>query len=264
MELRIIPADPAGNITLLVETPVERNRYSAAASALLALPALRAEQVGFFAAPRMGGAVRLEMMGGEFCGNALRCAGLYCARQTGGGRRTIPVEISGCGRPLAVEPEPETGETWAEMPLPRTWERLAFLGRELDALVFEGIAHIILPGETRPLPAERLRPALRGAAERLEVSAVGLMRYDPAAGELLPAVYVRDTDSLVYENSCASGSTAAAVWQARRLGEDGRHTLCLRQAGGLLRTEVVVRRGEAAAVRLGGTVRLGQARTVTV
>ena len=83
MELSFQLADPAGNVTLLVTTPVPREDYATLAARLLSIPELHAEQVGFLAPPQGEGVIRLEMMGGEFCGNALRCAGLYYAVQQG-------------------------------------------------------------------------------------------------------------------------------------------------------------------------------------
>ena len=75
MDLSFQAADPAGNITLLVTTPVPPQDYPAVAARLLSIRELDAEQVGFLVPPQGEGALRLEMMGGEFCVNALRCAG---------------------------------------------------------------------------------------------------------------------------------------------------------------------------------------------
>ena len=96
MELSFQLADPAGNITLLVTTPVPREDHPTLAAGLLSIPELHAEQVGFLVPPQGAGVIRLEMMGGEFCGNALRCAGLYYAVQQGRRRAgRFPVEVSG-------------------------------------------------------------------------------------------------------------------------------------------------------------------------
>ena len=75
MKLRIIMADPAGNRTAIVRTPVPADQRAQIAAKLLQIKELRAEQVGFETSPVMGGAGRLDMMGGEFCGNAARSYG---------------------------------------------------------------------------------------------------------------------------------------------------------------------------------------------
>ena len=63
--------DPTGNITALVEGPVEPERYAPVASAVMRRhPAV--EQVGFFSVK--DGRPALAMAGGEFCVNASLCA----------------------------------------------------------------------------------------------------------------------------------------------------------------------------------------------
>ena len=46
MELNILRADPAGNITVFVLDPVEKAQRAAIAEKIMAIPALKAEQVG--------------------------------------------------------------------------------------------------------------------------------------------------------------------------------------------------------------------------
>ena len=75
MKLRIIMADPAGNRTAIVRTPVPADQRAQIAAKILQINDLRAEQVGFETSALMGGIGRLEMMGGEFCGNAARSYG---------------------------------------------------------------------------------------------------------------------------------------------------------------------------------------------
>ena len=47
MKLTFQLADPAGNLTLLVRTPVPREQYQDLAGRLLAIRELKAQQVGF-------------------------------------------------------------------------------------------------------------------------------------------------------------------------------------------------------------------------
>ena len=75
MELNILRADPAGNITVFVLDPVEKAQRAAIAEKIMAIPALKAEQVGYACTAEDDVDGHMEMMGGEFCGNALRCAG---------------------------------------------------------------------------------------------------------------------------------------------------------------------------------------------
>ena len=70
MKLQFIKLSPAGNMTILFLDQVQAYRRKKVASRLLDYTSLHGEQVGFIV--RKGQYFGLEMMGGEFCGNATR------------------------------------------------------------------------------------------------------------------------------------------------------------------------------------------------
>jgi diaminopimelate epimerase len=266
MNCRIISADPAGNITIFVLDRIaageERTRI---AKALLADPALKAEQVGFVIPPpeNSSGHWRLEMMGGEFCGNAARSFGLYVARETGLlGPATVTIEISGAAEPLPVRVEPETGRAELLIPKPLATETLEFEGRPLPVYVFEGITHVILPESPakarHSLPARDLVFALRDkwqAACHSPENGFGLMFWDSRENFMRPAVYVRATDSLIFESSCGSGTAALAAWLSKDLRDgESRHTVT--QPGGIIEARVEKQAGAIKAISIGGAVTL--------
>lgn len=254
MKLTVQVADPAGNRTLLVKTPVPREEYGEVARRLLGVKEFRSEQVGFLTRPVCGGAVRLEMMGGEFCGNALRSAGLsYAAEQNFRRERKIPVEISGCDGPLPVKVNLLTGQVEGEMPLPRELRKISLFGKPAWAVVFDGIVHGICETE-EALPGE-VGPALQALAREFDAGAAGVMFWSFRTGRMTPAVYVKETDSLYFESSCASGSTAVAAWEARD-GRNGVHRLDITQPGGTIRTAATVKEGRLTKITVGGLVTL--------
>ncbi len=256
MKLRLVMADPAGNRTALVLAPVPGDRRAALSRALMALPELRAEQAGFVCPPKGRDALgRLEMMGGEFCGNAARSFGLFLAAKQGPGPRTVPIEISGCGEVLWVEAHPEKRSSASPMPLPRALDSLSVpeLSPEpLPAVLLPGITHIIVR-DTAPAPAA-FRAIQQAANDRWDWEALGAMFLSPR-GELTPAVAVRATGTAVFESSCASGSTALAVWLARDL-EEGERTYPVPQPGGTLTVRVQKTGGRVAVLTVGGPVTL--------
>ena len=91
----IVVANPANNITVFVLDYVEKEDYKDIAKNILENTDFNAEQVGFVKEPIMGGDVRLEMMGGEFCGNASRSIGMLFARQNNIESGNVLVEITG-------------------------------------------------------------------------------------------------------------------------------------------------------------------------
>jgi diaminopimelate epimerase len=261
MRLELVMADPAGNRTALVRTPVPGAAYAPLAQRLMALPELGAEQVGYCLPPSPGSAAlgRLEMMGGEFCGNAARSFALLLARESGPGRRRVPVEVSGCPRLLLAEADPEKGWAASPMPLPLAVEELEVpgLGR-FPAVLLEGITHVMAVG-VEP-SEENFRRFRRAADARWTWEALGVMFF-AGDGSMAPAVAVRATGSVVFESSCASGSTAAAVWSSREL-RDGVRSFSFPQPGGVIAGEVEKKEGRVLRVTVEGPVSLEPPRWV--
>ena len=82
MKFTVVMADPAGNRTAIVRSGVPKAERERVAAAIMADPSLRAEQVGFESRPLYGKSLgRLEMAGGEFCGNAARSFGYMLCRE---------------------------------------------------------------------------------------------------------------------------------------------------------------------------------------
>jgi diaminopimelate epimerase len=269
MSCRIVSADPAGNITIFVLDPVESGEERAGlAKALLADPSLGAEQVGFVTPPpdgpdsppdsRPAGHWRLEMMGGEFCGNAARSFGLYAAREMGlSGLVTVSVEISGSREPLPVRVDMGTGRAEVRIPGPLAVEALEFEGRHLPVYVFEGITHLIFP-DPDSVPRRELVFALRDAwraAAGANPKAFGVMFWDAGKSFMRPAVYVEAAASLVFESSCGSGTAALAAWLAGSLRE-GEGYYEVAQPGGIIEARIVKKDGTIRDISIGGTVSL--------
>jgi diaminopimelate epimerase len=266
MKLNVAALNPAGNITLIVTTPVNRAAYADIARALLAVPGLRGEQVGFLVPPKFGGMVRLEMMGGEFCGNALRSTGYYYAVQSGfRGTAVVPVEISGSAAPLDVEVDLVNNTAKAEMPLPLSMNDITVNGRPVKAVAFEGIVHFIVESAADPyIPGGPDKPddafieaVVDHAVNSLGAEAAGVMFLDRASMFMCPVVYVRETGSLVYESSCASGSTAAALTLASGL-PDREYAFDLSQPGGAIKVGVTKSGGAFTELTIGGPVSIDE------
>ena len=62
MTIDYLVADPSGNTTILVLTPVAKAQHSSLAAQLLALPGIEAEQVGYVSR-EAGKPLRVDMMG---------------------------------------------------------------------------------------------------------------------------------------------------------------------------------------------------------
>lgn len=255
MKLNVLRADPAGNITLFVLDPVEKERRAALAAELMRrLPEMKIEQVGFACPADADTDGRMEMMGGEFCGNATRAYAMYISQQRGG-LSEVRLRVSGCGHIVSAVVDSAQGTARAEMPLPRA-VRAAEAGGCRGTLVdLGGIAHFVVegaaPGEDFFRAAEPLFSAIEG------LDAYGVIFLDRTSHRMTPLVKVVDTGTLVWEGSCGSGSIACAVAESERLA-DGLFEQDYFQPAGVVRASVERRGGAVVSAAIGGPVTLGE------
>lgn len=258
-EYTVAVLDPAGNVTAIVCSDVPAAERARVAAQILRLPELGIEQVAFLTAPRSGGEIRLEMMGGEFCGNALRCAGFYQALRTGAqGKSCVFAEISGADGVQPVMADTAEGTASTVMPLPLSVQPAGWADVQAARVTFAGITHFVIDCAQ---PDEAL--VQRAIAAAPGASAVGAIFLDRAHGSIKPVVFVRETASCVAENSCASGSVAAAVVLTADFA-DGITEIGIGQPGGTLEVGVQRTDGAVTGLSIGGAVRLTQTLTVTL
>jgi diaminopimelate epimerase len=243
---RVTIADAAGNTTALVSDAAAAERTVIARRLLAETPEgelAPPEQVGFVVPPLTAdGFWRLEMAGGEFCGNAARSFALFLAKKTEfHGTMGVIIEISGCPSPLTAIVNTETCEAEVEMPLPLAMSTISYDKNDFPVIIFEGITHIIVEDvDKSTLPDElcKIFFELKAIFDKTETTAaLGLMFYDRPNNFLRPAVYVYGTDSFVFESSCGSGSAALAYYLSLNL-PDGEHGFTFDEPGGVISSRI--------------------------
>lgn len=250
MKLHVQRADPAGNITLFVLDPVPAGDRAQVAARLMERS--DAEQVGFVCPPVLGGAGRMEMAGGEFCGNATRSFGMLTAQKLGRPHRVL-VEVSGCDRPVAVDVDWSAGAARAQMPLPRSVRQTEAAGRPGVLVDLGGIAHLVVEGVTPSRKFfEKAEPLFRDVPG---LEAYGVIFLDARSGTMTPLVKVPAVGTLVWEGSCGSGSLAAAAAQSQN-APDGLFVRSYVQPAGTVEAAVLRRDGAVASAWIGGLVTL--------
>ncbi len=222
--LRFYKISPGGNATILILDPVAPEDRAPLARLLLDTNHIHAEQVGYLnleARP-----VRLDMMGGEFCGNACRAAAAVMHRE---GRGLIAEEgecrgllsVSGVERPLAVRVLPGGSELdcRVEMPMPAN-DAVTGVAPGIGLVRLPGIAHLCLDEVAHPFPADHglVAAELRRRFGLTNEEAVGCIwhREERGGQAIRPVVWVRSTDSTCFETGCGSGSLALALWLGGR------------------------------------------------
>ena len=256
--------DPTGNITALVESPVDESEQRAVAASIMARHAA-VEQVGFVRLPDEKSApAALRMAGGEFCANASMSAASLWALRLGLCEGELSLAVSGAEDAVAVRLKQEEESCFSaavRMPEAREITAIPFVFEGLSGTIplvrMEGIDHAVLTPDC-PFFALRDRPsaaekAVRELCASLGAVCLGLMflEGESAQRRLTPLVYVPGSRTLFWESSCASGSAAAGMLLARQSGE--RTELELIEPGGVLRVESDPRKGET---RLFGRTRL--------
>jgi len=228
----------------------------------MAYGSIGAEQVGFLEAPRLPGVrARLEMMGGEFCGNASMSLAALLAHEDGladGAAAEIPLEVSGAEDVINCRIV-RRGDSFlgtVKMPLPK---RIGAVGTH-PAVFFDGIVHAILP-ENAMTPAEAEAFA-REQCALLGANAMGVLLVNTAMSAFRPLVYVRETNSCVWEHGCGSGSAAIGAYAAVQRGSDV--SLDLAQPGGVIRVHAACSAGCIQKIEITGTVRIAATGTAWV
>lgn len=256
MNISYTKIDPSGNITLIVDSFVPREEQSRIA-ALLMVRDSEAEQVGFLEAPEDPCcAVRLQMMGGEFCGNATLSAAAVVMRQLGLDAGDMLIEVSGSPGPVKVTgvmSAPGRFDGEVDMPLPESIYECSFLDgfdcHTLPLVRFPGICHAIVSAGT--LTREKAEAVIGPWCRQIGSEALGLMFFDKDKNTLTPLVYVESTGTAVWEGSCASGTAAVASYLAELDGEHA--SVCLFEPRGRLSAGAACSGSQVTSLKLSGS-----------
>jgi diaminopimelate epimerase len=249
MKLHFLKVNPSGNTTVFVLDPVPKEQYRKVAGVIMQQCNVGAEQVGFICETTHG-AVRMDMAGGEFCGNASRSFAAWLALKDESGLDVRNFKEVECKIAIQVSGHKGTLEATLcnlnadnkclasiSMPIP---EQILhgegdYFGR-YSIVTFEGISHFILwERDPRDGDIEAAREFL--AAQGVDISSFGIMYYRQETNFMRPVVYVDGAQTLVWENSCGSGSCALAASLADQQ-QAGITALTLHQPGGDLTVHV--------------------------
>lgn len=259
--IRIMLANPAGNITAFVLDRFPRYKYQSIASQLLSLKELCAEQVAF-----VTGRNSMEMCGLEFCGNASRAFALMLAKKRNlKGDNYIRISVSGSKETLPVLVNSNTHYTKIQMPKPVSIKTLENTGIDFldgEQLVdLGGIVHVVL--QDISATRENFEQIKDFINEQYDPPAVGAMFYDSRKNTLVPIVYVKEVNSTYFEGSCGSGATAVAAAFSKE-EQDGTFSYVLPQPAGTITSTIEKRNGQIQAMYIEGAVSLEEVRIISV
>jgi len=240
MEVKYFLCNPTGNITALVESFVPVNRHVEVGEMILKKEPT-CEQVGFLLPSEEGSDITLRMAGGEFCGNAtMSTAAYYCKKQKleNGEKRKVLVKVIGTKDLVEVDIEKKDGEYFGTIGMPKplkiTDVKFVFEGHNYwyPVVMFNGISHVIIEDD---IPVYMPESCIKMWCDTLRDQGIGLMLLNKDKTRLRPLVYVKEPESLVWESSCASGTTAVGAYFAKKNGKPVR--MELKEPGGMLCVE---------------------------
>lgn len=241
--------DPTGNITALCEAdPLLPDRLSAANKIMEEHPDV--EQVGFVRMADSGeeSDAVLEMAGGEFCGNASMCAAVwYAMERASENTDSVMLKVSGASAPVEVRLKGKDKNVFlADVHMPEAagivYKELEYDGIKavVPVVQMEGISHAVIEQGSHFSQLlqnkESAGRAVRKWCGELQSSGLGLMFIDESSDGLIlltPLVYIPSSDTLFWEHSCASGSSAVCMYMKEREGRD--ISIDMVQPGGTLK-----------------------------
>ena len=261
MELDFIKLSPLGNTTVFLRGEAAQEARAALLAEAMDYDHLAAEQAGFLVSPHSEEALfRIEMSGGEFCGNATLSAAALAASE--GAESPFLVECSGATEPLRAEAHPLGSGRWlarAEMPQAHEVRRISLdgfsFGGAAICVSLPGIVHLVV--EAADLSAADYDEMLARLMCETDADAYGVVPFERLGRDhfrIRPYVAVPSAKSRVFERACGSGSLALALAEG---GERGR--IAVEQPGGTLFVETGKRfflEGEVL-ISCRGTVELG-------
>ena len=267
MEIQFAKINPTQNMTIIVLSPTERAQQPQLAEKLMAYESVNAEQVGFLENPSLPGAkARLQMMGGEFCGNATMSFAAYLAHTAGmenGASAVYPLEISGADKILSCDIR-RNGSAYSAsvaMPLPEKIENVSLPGgKAYPAVFFPGIAHLIIPKDQ--MDEKTAESAIAEWCAALNADALGILLVNEDLSAIKPIVYVRTTDSAVWERGCGSGTAAIGAYLAHQNQKN--ISIAVSQPGGIITAVAQWCENRLVQLKIGSDVRIAAIGTAWV
>lgn len=258
MEIQFVKVSPNQNMTLLIETPIARENQLEVAKTLIAYHCVYAEQAGYIEQPQNKKALaRLQMMAGEFCGNATLALATYLFSKEhppAFAEKIIPLEVSGTDNIVYCHMQKTVQHFIGtlEMPLPLYVERKNYVLHDtsyhLETVCFGGILHIIVPkslwGDKSTIYAEQ---AAKAWENQIDAEAFGILIWDETTKQLQSLVCVKNA-SLIWERGCGSGTSAIGIVTA--LQQKSSISLDIQQTGGIMHIAVDYDKNQISRIQL--------------
>ena len=226
MKINYYIVNPGGNITAIVQGKfAKRIKLEITKKILKNNPTI--EQVGFWTnAKNKKFDARLEMAGGEFCGNALRALGSMLFLKYN--KKFLYIESPIFKIPIKVN----CSRNKSSISLP-----LSFFTYKDNICSMPGIIYILQNKKVRKSNAKFILSKNRLLGKK----ASGVIGYEIEKNKLqiYPNVWVRDTKTMYAETACASGTLALAYMLYKKIGVK---KLNIKQPSGFIFKTIIIKK----------------------
>lgn len=237
--------NPAGNITALVIGDKYSEEEKKKINDQIMQENKDVEQVGFLSIEEK----RLTMAGGEFCGNATRCATLYYLDKA---NMQSELKINNQYIKTGIEND---GNVWCEIPISN--HKIENLDKDIYKVKLDGITIVTAKCVNQE---NDLKTKAKRIIEKynLDDDAIGVMfeKEDELNNNkfiLYPVVWVKSIDTLFLENACGSGTIGLSMVKSWQKNESGKYVV-KQKSGEYLQTEIVIEKNRIIKAVLKGKI----------
>lgn len=225
MDVSYMIFNPAGNITALVigdEYNLEQRKLI---NSRIMEKESYIEQVGFLSQKNM----KLTMAGGEFCGNATRCATLYYIKE----QQIIELEINNNKIKAGIN---DKSEIWCEVPIEEY--NIEKMCENIYKVTLKGITILVVKNIEKYSDLKQSAMKLIQKYS-LDDDAIGVMFVDNVENiiKIYPVVWVKEIDTFFMENACGSGTIAVTMLESWLKKSSNKYNV-IQPSGGILKTEI--------------------------
>ncbi len=224
IKLNFFKLSTSENTTVIITDYVPEKLYSKISEKVMSSTHLEAEQVGFLLPPeKKDSQARLEMSGGEFCGNGVLALGALCDHLGIINDSNFSVEISGVNSSLKteiIETNCLQEKYVVKAAMPVCYSRKSYICNyseqiQGDIIFLQGISHFLIRGENN-FDEKIIKDIMNEISENISGEAVGIIPYFSKNNEyfIKPYIYVKENNSYIFERGCGSGTLALGLYLA--------------------------------------------------
>lgn len=252
MNVQYIIYNPAGNITALVIGDDYNLKQRKQINDAIMKKELDVEQVGFLSKEKLS----LTMAGGEFCGNATRCAAYYYIKK----QETIELDIDNYKIKAGMD---ENKNIWCEIPI--EGYQILKLNEDIYKVILKGITILVINNFKEDTD---LKEQAKKLIEdyNIDDKAIGVMFIDKTNQyiKMYPIVWVKNINTLFCENACGSGTIAVTMIETL-LSEKSNKYCIMQPSGEFLEAEIIIKNKKIIKAILKGKINTdNQIRTISI